>query len=119
LYIDHGQFLAIDLEVDVTPTGHARRVIYWTGDGDIFFQELQRFALIPHMISGGEGIDTQLEHFACGVSTYAGASRHVFTIGDDNVRHQIFSDLRQDTLHRSPAGLADDVTDEEDSHYFA
>jgi hypothetical protein len=68
------------------------------------------------MVAAGDDVHARRENFPGGLGRYAGAAGGVFAVGDDEVEAVLFPKFGQKFRDRAPAGLSDNVTDEEQFH---
>ena len=101
------------------PAGCAGRPVERPDDSRLLVQVLDRLALIPDMIPGGQRVDPQVEHLAGRVARNAGPARQIFTVGQDDVGGVALAQAGKEMPDRFAARLSVNVADEEDAHYLA
>ena len=114
LEVEHGDLDAAAVLEDVAAAaGVARRVVGGAEEARLALEVGQGLLLVPDVVARGQDVDLE-EQVPADLLGDADAPGGVLAVGDDDRRRVFPDELGQEPLQGPPAGMADDVPEEED-----
>lgn len=83
-----------------------------------FPEQFHNFLLVPKVVTAGYNIDSALENFLGGFRSNTGTACGILAVSDHGIQLMDLSEPRHDFPNRAPAGLANDISDEEQFHWL-
>jgi hypothetical protein len=80
------------------------------------WQVVKDFFAIPTVVATGQDLYAVAEQVFSDARRNAEAGSRVFAVGDDEVDVVVLDEIRKAVMHDAPAGRANDVTNEQNSH---
>ena len=80
------------------------------------FEQFHDFFLVPEVVAGRDDIHAGGKDFLGGPGRDAGAASGIFSVRNDEIEGVLFAEFWHEFLDGAPAGLPDDVTNEEKFH---
>ena len=119
LDVDHGDVALGRREDDGPGPRRAGRVVERTQDARLGREVGEKLLLVPDMVAGGDDGHARAQEINGDPGRDAPAGGGVFPVDDDEIHPEFRTDVREVFDDRSPAGLADDVAEEEEFQHVA
>ena len=96
--------------------GGAGRVVDGAHEAGFAIKELDDFLLVPKVIPAGDDVDACAVDIGRSLRSDSRTAGGVFAVGDHDINVERGAELGQETGYGTPAGLAHNITDEEEVH---